>query len=131
MTASTSMSPKMVKSTANYEFTFNLTYYSLNYFLIDFCSSFTLTPAQTYTCYISLVLTNNLINCVAVTNNQLKVSLTNGSTFSNVFSYESNYTLVVIGITNPSVVSCDAAFSTYSAPSNKLEYSNTMTITYN
>jgi len=130
ITASTSITNNTVKSTAGYQFTFSLTYYGAQYFYITFCSSFTLTTNQQYTCYISLTVTSNLINCTAISNSQLKVTLNNGYAFTTVFGYETTYILIVTGITNPSAVSCTAVFSTYTLPSNQLEYSNTMTLAY-
>ena len=87
ITASTSTTLQTMKSTADYQITFTLTYYSLNYFLLNFCSSFTLVTNQQYTCYLSLTLTNNLLNCTALSTSQLKVSLTNSSNFASVFGY--------------------------------------------
>ena len=61
-----------------------------------------------------------------------KKSLENGvgSDFSNVFGFESNHKLILLGISNPSVVSCSAVLSSYTLPSNKLEFSNTVSLTY-
>jgi hypothetical protein len=120
ITASISSTFQSMKSTADYQLTFNLTYYGLNYFLLDFCSSFTLITNLTYTCYISLTLTNNLMNCTALSTSQLQVSLMNSSSFTSVFGYESSYTLIVVGISNPSVSSCSVVLNSYTLPSNKL-----------
>jgi hypothetical protein len=87
MIASTSTTLQTMKSTADYQITFTLTYYSFNYFLLNFCSSFTLVTNQQYTCYLSLALTNNQLNCTALSTSQLKVSLTNSSSFASVFGY--------------------------------------------
>ena len=120
MTASIATTFQNMKSTVDYQLTFTLTYYALNYFLIDFCSSFTLVTNQTYTCYLSLTLTNNLMNCTALSTSQLKVSLTNSSSFASVFGYENSYTLIIVGISNPSVTICSVVVSSYTLPSNKL-----------
>ena len=78
----------------------------------------------------SMLLFDNLLNCTATSTSQLKVSLNNGSDFSNVFGFESNHKLILLGISNPSVVSCSAVLSSYTLPSNKLEFSNTVSLTY-
>ena len=78
----------------------------------------------------SMLLFDNLLNCTATSTSQLKVSLNNGSDFSNVFGFESNHKLILLGISNPSAVSCSAVLSSYTLPSNKLEFSNTVSLTY-
>lgn len=137
LSAKTSLSPSLVltetlmKSKSDYSITFAPTYYQSNYFLLDFCTGFTLTVNQVYECYLNLAQPSSGMNCTATSATQIKVSLTNSSAnFNNVFGYESNYTLVIVGITNPSQTSCSLTMHSYMLPANELEYSNSVSLTY-
>lgn len=119
-----------MNTNTDYSTTLQLHYPNVDHFLLDFCPQFGLTPAQTYPCYISSTVPSTGLTCTAANTTQLKVQLTNGSSFSSNLQTNTNYTLTVTGLTNPSQSSCWLKVSSYSTGNNLLEYSNQASLSY-
>lgn len=105
MTISVSLTSYKLKGLSNYIVTFAPTYYDIYELIVAF-SSFSLVNSTTYTCYLSTLTTNNQTVCTAISSTQIKVTLTNtSSSFASLLGFATNYTLVIIDLTNPSSIS--------------------------
>lgn len=125
------LSSYLLRDVADYTLTFSPTYYIINYLLVILGSAFTLTPAATYSCYLATLATSSQMVCTAQSTTQLQVTLSNSSaSFSSYLGYAANYSLVIIGLTNPSQLTATVQLATYYLPGTQLEYSSIQAITF-
>ena len=104
MTISVTLTSKKLKGLSDYIITFVPTYYDIYELIITF-SSFSLTNSTTYSCYISVLTTSNQTVCTVISSTQIKVTLTNtSSSMATILGFASNYTVVLINLTNPSSI---------------------------
>jgi hypothetical protein len=81
ITSAISVSNIAMKGNADYSATFSLNYLNIDHFSLNFCNQFGLTGGQTYSCYLGITIPSNRLTCTATNATQLKVQLTNGSSF--------------------------------------------------
>lgn len=102
MNISVSLTNTKLKGLSDYIINFSPTYYDIYELIVTF-SSFSLTISTTYSCYFSTLTTVNQTVCTAISSTQIKVTLTNtSSSMATILGFASNYTIVIIDLTNPS-----------------------------